>query len=257
MKQSIRVFLVLLATVLMSSSVVASIRFIDDFESYSLPDNNALGNDWLFFLNAYPNFPACDGYLFGFGPVPAPNSAGPAYAISNIAVGATGQALNVFSDYNSDQHPLGNCVETNVFQERVLTTSDAGQYTFRFEVQESEVLGTDVQTFGFIKLLNPNPPFETFKFIKIPTEAGGVKFGSISLTEQDAGLKVQWGFANIASNYLPSSRWYDNVSFAIKGSGSYEGDAIGVPVPFWAYIAIIGLLMLVGMAALRARKNIG
>lgn len=250
MKRTMKYVLAVLATTLMSSPALAVISFNDDFESYNLPDGGLIGGDWLFFLNAYPNFPVCDGYLFGFGPVPAPNSNGP-YAISNIGVGATGQALNVFSDYNSDQHPLNNCVETNVFQERLLVGTDAGDYIFRFDVEETDTLGTDVQTYGFIKLINPNFPFETFLFEKIPTENGGEKMLSVTLVEGDEGRLLQWGFANIASNYLPSGRFYDNVIFAISNTV----DPIGLPIPKWALILMVGLLLFVGGTKIRSRNR--
>lgn len=258
MKRSVRYILVLLATILMSSSALASIRFIDDFENYTYPpDGNILGNGWTWFLNAYPNFPTCDGYIGNYGPNPAPNDNNDPYGVSNIVVGDTGQALNVFSDYGSPDHGPGNCVEVNVYQERLLTNMDSGQYTFRFMTQANEALGEGVQAYGFIKLINPNPPWNTIEFLKVSTVEEGVKSLNINLNQGHVGLLLQWGFANVASNYLPSSRWYDDVSFAIQGSGAYEGDAIGVPVPFWAYIAIIGLLMFAGVAALRSRRNTG
>jgi hypothetical protein len=262
MKRSVRYILTLLATALMSSSALAAISFSDDFESYNLPDGGIIGGGWTWFLNAYEGpFPTCGNYLFGWGPNPAPNSNGnPNWAVSNIAVGVTGQALNVFSDYGSDQHPIGNCVETNVFQERVLTAADAGQYTFRFQTQVSDELGAGVQTYGFIKLIDPNNSYQTVHFETVDTATGGEKTLDITLGAQDAGLILQWGFANVASNYLPSGRWYDDVTFAVEDPGTdpdpEEGDAIGLPIPFWAFIALAGLLAFVGGSKLRSRKGL-
>jgi len=256
MKRLVKNTLILLATTFVSSSAFAAIDFSDDFESYNLPDGGIIGGGWTWFLNAYPNFPACDGYIFGFGPNPAPNSNDP-YYVSNIGEGDTGKALNVFSDYGSDQHPVGNCVETNVFQERLLDASDAGQYTFQFDTQVTDDLGMDVQTFGFIKLINPNPPYETFVFEKIPTETGGAKSLSINLTSDNAGLLVQWGFTNIASNYLPSGRFYDNVEFAptVVEPPPETEDFEGIPIPTWALFGIAGLLAYFGGSQLRSRRK--
>jgi len=247
--------ILLLATAFVSSSAFAAINFSDNFESYNLPDGGIIGGGWTWFLNAYPNFPTCDGYIFGYGPNPAPNSNGP-YAVSNIGEGVTGKALNVFSDYGSDQHPLNNCVETNVFQERLLTASDAGQYTFRFDTQVTDQLGQGVQTYGFIKLINPNPPYDTFVFEKVSTATGGEKSLSITLTAGDAGRLVQWGFANIASNYLPSGRFYDNVSFAYPVGPPPVVDYEAVPIPLWALFGMGGLLVFFGGLKLRARRKI-
>lgn len=257
MNRSVRSFLVVMLTALMSSAALAEVRFIDEFENYTYPpDGGVIGNGWTWFLNAYPNFPACDGYIGNYGPNPAPNSNGtPNWAVSNITLGATGQAMNVFSDYGSPDHPNGNCVEVNVFQERLLTGDDTGQYTYRFTVEVPEVLGAGVKAYGFIKLINPNPPYDTVEFLQVDTIEGGTKHLYIDIQEEHAGLLLQWGFANVASDYLPSSRWYDNVSFAITGSGAYSGDLIGVPVPFWAYFAIAGLLAWVGGSRLRSRKE--
>lgn len=260
MKRFMEVILTLLATALMSSSALATIDFSDDFESYNLPDGGIIGGGWTWFLNAYPNFPTCDGYIFGYGPNPAPNSNGtPNWAVSNIAVGATGQALNVFSDYGSDQHPAGNCVETNVFQERVLTAADAGEYEFKFVTQVPEALGQDVKTYGFIKTIDPGNGFQTVDFFTAETTEAGAELLSITLDAQDAGLILQWGFANVASNYLPSSRWYDNVEFApvvvVEPPEPEEPREEAIPIPFWASLLIAGLLAFVGGTTLRRRRN--
>ena len=89
MKRLVKNTLILLATTLVCSPAFAVIDFSDDFESYNLPDGGIIGGGWTWFLNAYPNFPTCDGYIFGYGPNPAPNSNGP-YFVSNIGEGDTG-----------------------------------------------------------------------------------------------------------------------------------------------------------------------
>ena len=164
MKRLTNSLVILSVTALMSGSAFATVNFSDDFESYSLPDGNPIGGGWTWFLNVWtdddgaPGFPTCNVYVFGYGPNPAPNSNGtPNCAVSNIAVGATGQALNVFSDYgNHDFHAGGDCLETSVFQETVFDAGDAGNYTFSFDTQVPEALVDGVTTFAFVKLLDPN-----------------------------------------------------------------------------------------------------
>lgn len=257
MKRLARSILTLLAAALVSSPAFATINFSDDFENYTYPpDGNPIGGGWTWFLNAYPNFPTCDGYIGNYGPNPAPNSNAEPYGVSNIGQGNTGQALNVFSDYGSPDQPLGNCVEVNVFQERVLTAADAGSYLFKFDTQVTDTLGAGVQTYAFIKLINPNPPYDTYVFLKAPTATGGAKSLSIDLAADAAGLLLQWGFANVASNYLPSGRFYDNVEFSPAPVGPPIGPRYeGVPIPLWAFLGMTGLIAFFGASRLRAGKK--
>lgn len=257
MKQTIKFILVLLATVFMSSSAIAAIEFSDDFESYPINDGSNmgdLGGGWLLFVNVFANSPSCDPYLYGYGVFPAPNRSD---AISNIIAGDTGNAFNVFSDYSNGDHGNNNCIETNLFQERNVTADDLGSYTYRFDTQVPGPLGTDVQAYGYIKLLDQNT-FETLVFESVPTDTAGVKTLSIELDEATEGRILQWGFSNVASNYEASGRLYDNVEFAptvvAPPIGEFEGE-VGVPVPFWAYITIIALFMFAGGKVLRSRKN--
>jgi hypothetical protein len=130
-----------------------------------------------------------------------------------------------------------------------------GLYTFRFDVQVNEVLGEGVETNGFIKLLDPSNSYATVYYDTVDTTSAGVKVMNINLTSGDIGKIIQFGFTNRADDVKPTSRVYDNVSFAIQGSGAYEGDAIGVPIPFWATLMIAALLTFFGAAKLRARKS--
>jgi hypothetical protein len=140
-----------------SSYAVAQVQFSDNFESYPLyvgPGSQGdIGGGWTIFANVFGNYPGCTDYWYGYGPFPAPNTDA---AFSNISNGNTGQALNVFSDYNNGDHANSACLETSVFQEVVFTAADAGSYTFMFDTQVPAPLGADVSTYGFIKLLDPN-----------------------------------------------------------------------------------------------------
>lgn len=256
MKRLAKYIVTVLATALMSSSALAAISFSDNFESYPIYQGEVpwsdIGGGWLLWADVYGNFPGCTDWWYNYGGVlNAPN--GP--NISNIVAGATGKALNKFSDYANGNHGDSACIETNVYQERVITAGDLGLYTFRFETQVPLELGENVNTIGFIKLLDPNNGYARDEYYTVSTATPGTKFLSIFLDSSSVGKVVQWGFTTQASNYLPSGRYYDNVTFAIKGSGAYEGDLIGVPVPFWAYITIAGLLAFVGGSRLWASKK--
>ena len=258
MRRLTQIILALLVTAFMSGSALATISFSDDFESYPVNDGTNmgdLGGGWLLFVNVFQASPACDPYLYGYGPFPAPNRND---AISNIVVGDTGNAFNVFSDYGNGDHGNNNCIETNLFQERIVSGSDIGTYTYEFDTQVPGALGTDVQVYGFIKLLDP-VTFQTYVFEATSTETAGAKTLSIELGTADEGRILQWGFANIASNYEASCRLYDNVEFSPDvvvvppPSQPYEFD--GVPIPAWALFGIAGLLAYFGGSQLRSRRK--
>jgi hypothetical protein len=256
MKRFAKFVIVLLATALMSSSAVAAISFGDNFESYNAPDNNPIGGNWLWYLTGWNDWSTCTDYWFGFGAYPAPNSNDP-YTASNIAVGSTGQALNVFSDYaNQEVQASDKCAEVSVFQEMVVGDSDTGQYTFRFEVQANEVLGDGVRTNGFIKLLDPNDDYATVYYDTSDTTAGGVRQMSVNLGANEVGMILQFGFANISNDNKVSSRLYDNVTFAISNTGESDSNPEGIPIPFWAMVLMSGLLLYVGGSRLRSQRKL-
>ena len=247
--------LVFAAAVLLSSSAFAAINFSDNFESYSLyvgPGYQGdIGGGWLVFANVFGDYPGCSQYWYGYGPFPAPNKDS---GFSNIAAGSTGQALNVFSDYDNPDHGNGACLETSVFQETVFSAADAGTYTFRFDTQVPAPLGADVSTDGFIKLLDPNNNYNADVFLTVPTITAGTKSLDVMLDASADGKILQWGFSTVASNYEASGRLYDNASFALKNTGSYQGYE-GVPIPLWAFFAMAGMLALVGGSKLRNRRK--
>jgi len=256
MKRLAKNILVLLATALVSSPAFAAIEFTDDFESYTLNDGTNLGDlggGWLVFANIFEGFPACNPYLYGYGPFAAPNSNS---AFSNISLGTTGQALAVFSNYDDAQHDNGNCLETSVFQERVFSAADAGTYRFQFDTEIPAPLGENVTTFAFIKLLDPNNNFNTDVFETTPTITAGNKFINVTLDETADGKILQWGYSTVASNYLPSGRLYDNVEFGPAPVGPPIGPRYeGVPIPLWAFLGMAGLIAAFGASRLRSGKK--
>ena len=255
MRHLTQIILAFLVTAFMSVSALAQISFSDDFESYPVNDGTNmgdLGGGWLLFVNVFENSPGCTPYVYGYGVFPAPNRND---AISNIVVGDTGNAFNVFSDYSNGDHGINRCIETNLFQERIVSSSDLGSYTYKFDTQAPGALGTDVQAYGFIKLLDPNT-FQTYAFESIPTDTAGEKTLSIELGSADEGAILQWGFSNVASNYEASGRLYDNVSFGLRPVVPPNGPATeGIPIPLWALLGMAGLLAFFGGSKLRSRRK--
>lgn len=255
MRHLTQIILAFLVTAFMSGSALAQISFSDNFESYPVNDGTNmgdLGGGWLLFVNVFQGSPGCDPYLYGYGVFPAPNRND---AISNIAVGDTGNAFNVFSDYSNGDHANNNCIETNLFQERIVSGLDVGSYTYKFDTQVPVDLGTDVQVYGFIKLLDP-VTFQTYAFESTSTETAGEKTLSIELGSGDEGAILQWGFTNVASNYEASGRLYDNVEFSLGTVVPPNGpDTAGIPIPLWALLGMAGLLAFFGGSKLRSRRK--
>jgi hypothetical protein len=244
-----------------TSHAVAQVQFTDDFESYDLyvgPGSQGdIGGGWTIFANVFSDYTACTSYLYGYGPFPAPNKDG---GFSNISEGSTGQALNVFSDYENGDHGNGNCLETSVFQEVVFSAADADSYTFSFDAEAPGALGVGVDTFGFIKLLDPNNGFSLDLLSTVSTVTAGNKSITVDLDATADGKILQWGFSTIASNYEPSGRLYDNVSFAPEDTEppvgpTPPGDTSPIPIPHWALLLMAGMLAYLGGKRLQNRKG--
>ena len=246
------------AAALLSSSAFAAIDYSENFEGFTEftgTDISPLGGGWTGYATVFGDYPGCSGFLYNYNdnaPFPAPNKGG---GFSNISVGDTGKALNIFSDYdNAGAQVAADCIETSIFQEVVFSAADAGAYTFRFSTQVPAPLGPDVKTFGFIKLLDPDCGYCAVVFKTVSTATKGIKSIDVALDASADGKILQWGFSTKASKYEFSGRLYDNVSFAPQRAGSYQGDE-GVPIPLWALFAMAGLLALVGGSRLLRHRN--
>ncbi len=207
---------VALAAGVMAGNATAQIMYSEDFEGLDATSPTALGDaGWLGFGIVFSDYPGCSNFVYNYGaPFPLPNG-GPAF--SSIVDGSTGQALNAYSDYNNGDHANGLCIEASLFQERVVALADAGDYTFSFDIEvpapPDDVLGPDVSTFGFIKLLDPNNGFNADIFLTVDTSTAGAKSIDVTLDATAEGKILQWGFTSLASNYAATGRWYDNISF--------------------------------------------
>jgi hypothetical protein len=206
-------------------------NYSQDFEGLVQADPAALGNDgWFYFANV---FDPGGGYLYGYGPGPAPNG-GPAF--SAVASGQGGasqgaQQLVVYSDYNNGDHANGNIIEANVFQEQVVGAIDAGtQWVFQFDAKLGDILPNST-ALAFIKTLDPNAGFALSNFITVDMTSIPATWGtymlSITIDPAIVGHIFQIGFLNTATNYTPSGVLYDNINFGPSGPVSVESSSWG------------------------------
>lgn len=238
-----------------SSYAMAQVHFSDDFESYDLyvgpGEQGLIGGGWNAFAIVWGDYPGCSSqYWYQYGPFPTPNKDS---GFSNISIGSTGQALNVFSDYENGDRNNGACIETSVFQEVVFSATDADSYTFRFDAEAPVQLGAGVNTYGFIKLLDPNNGYSLDLFKTVSTVSVGSKSITVNLDATAEGKILQWGFSTTSTSDLASGRFYDNVSFALSSLGIGEDEYRAVPIPLWAFIIIGGLLAYFGASRIRSR----
>ncbi len=221
--------------------------YAQDFESLNMANSFALGDDgWLVFANV---FNSGGGYLYGYGPFPAPNGG---QGFSAIASGQAGpnqgtQYLNVYSDYANGDHANGNLIEANVFQEQIVGAGDVGQtYTFSFDAVLPDVAGIASPTtaVAFIKTLDPNNGFALTNFLTVDMTNVPSNWDtystSITIDAALAGQILQFGFASTATNFNASGVFYDNVSFS------------NVPEPSTMALAGLAIVGLIGMRIRRA-----
>lgn len=198
-------------------SSAALTSYQQSFESMSPADPGALASDgWLVYGNV---FDASMVYVYGYGPFPAPNNPPPAFsALATGQGGATQEAiqLSVFSDYENADHANNRWIESNVYQERTIDASNVGQtWYFDFDAKLGDLAGSTTAS-AFIKTLAP-PTYALTNFLTaamttIPTTWSRYSI-SIPITADLVGQILQFGFLNTATNYQPSSVYYDNLTF--------------------------------------------
>ena len=223
------IFAAALTLLVFSASWADLSNYSQDFEGLDQANPSALAADgWLVFGNV---FSPGGGYLYGYGPDPAPNG-GPAF--SAIAAGEGGpaqgaQQLVAYNDYNNGDHANGNLIEANLFQEQVVGAADVGSmWTFQFDAKAGD-LEAPTTALAFIKTLDPNAGFALTNFITYDTTALPVTWGTYSISlEIDAtlvGQIFQIGFSSTTTNYTPSGVLYDNINFAPIPPVSVEADS--------------------------------
>jgi len=219
------VMLLLLALACLAPSAARAdvAAYGQDFEAMTLNDPGALSGDgWLVFGNVFD--PGLN-YLYGYGPFPAPNAPPPAF--SALADGEGGipqgaQQLSVYSDYENGNHAVGNIIESNVFQERVVGAGNVGQtWYFEFDAKFGNLEGAST-ALAFIKTLDPGAGYALTNFITIDMTAAPINWERFSIPITiDAGLVdqiLQFGFMNTATLYEGSGVFYDNVEFTLTSA---------------------------------------
>lgn len=227
--------------VLIPAACLALTPYAQDFEGMVHTDTGALAADgWLVFGNV---FDSLGGYLYGYGPFPAPND-GFAFCQIDTGQGGVEQGQNqlvVFSDYNNADHGVGNLIESNVFQEQTVVAGDVGQiWAFEFDAKRGNLEGASVAA-AFIKTLDPSSGWALTNYLTVDTTAIPVEWQGYRIAiEIDASLVgqiFQIGFVNTASNYEGAGIFYDNLNFSMAGLSGVPTAAAAVlhqnsPNPF-------------------------
>jgi len=211
---------------LAASATVVS--YSQDFESLAQTGLTSLSDDgWLVYGNVFTPLGA---YIYGYGAFPAPNDGSGFCQIDTLQGGVEQgeKQLAVFSDYNNVDHAAGNLIESNVFQEMTIDSTNVGTvWTFAFDAKMG-LLQSPSTAGVYIKTLNPKAGYATTNLItadmtNTPTTWMGYTL-SIALGDSNLiGQLLQIGFTNTATLYQPSVIFYDNINF-------YQSGAAGIPV---------------------------
>ncbi len=221
-----------LALAAMAPLSSAAISFSEDFESLDAAAPGALaGAGFTVFANVFA--PDGTSFLYGYGPFTAPNGSG---GFSNVAVGEGGpdqgdQQIVTFSDYNNQDHGIGNVIESNVFQERVLTAADAGGYRFTFDAKLGDIAGASTAS-AFVLTLDPNAGFAVTSQVELDMTAIPGTWNTYTLdasfSADQAGQIMQFGFRTRATNFEASGIVYDNLNFTDVSLEAYAQDFEGL-----------------------------
>ena len=119
-------------------------------------------------------------------------------------------------------HSVGNVIESLVFQERSIDGEDVGRtVTFSFDAKTDDLSGSS-EALAFIKTLDPAAGFVTTNSVVLDTTALPDDWRRYDIhLELDVGLVgqlLQVGFSTTATNFEPSSNFYDNVERRIEVS---------------------------------------
>ena len=228
------------AAVLTASTSTAQISaYTADFENIVLTDPAALGNaGWQVFGNVFDS--TGQNYLYGYGPFVAPNG-GPAFSGVESGQGGVQQGANqlsVYNDYNNVDHNVGNLIESNVFQEQIVGPGDVGK-TFRFTFDAKlGNLSAPSTAQAFIKVIDNNTfqlsDIQVVNTTNLPTTWGTFSIEA-TIGAGQVGHFFQIGFSNVASNFVSSGVFYDNVDLAEvlppPGNAYCFGDGSGTTCP--------------------------
>jgi hypothetical protein len=258
-KVSCCVFAFALAALLAAPALAQLAPYSQDFESLDQTAGDALANDgWLVFGNV---FASGGGYLYGYGPFPAPNG-GPGFCGIDVGQGGPAQGaqqLVVYNDYNNGDHAVGNLIEANVFQERIVTAADVGEtWIFKFDAKRGNINDPNdpncpctSTAIAFIKTLDPAAGYVTTNFITVDTTDLPDTWGTFELAiDIDDSLPdqiFQFGFSNTATLYQPSGVFYDNINFHRYAD----------PIPATSTWGVVGLIaLMLGVSLLYFKRRV-
>jgi len=204
------------------ASHAALVSYTQNFESMVKSNPNALSNDgWIVYGNV---FTSGNAFLYGYGPYPAPNGTSAFCAVDTLQGGPLqgNLQLSVYSDYNNTgAHSAGDLVESNVYHEQTVGAGDVGGiWTFQFDAKLGNLVSPST-AMAFIKTINPSAGYAMTNLIDVNTTAIPATWNtySISITVDASlvGQLMQFGFENVASHFVSSGVFYDNLVWSKTG----------------------------------------
>lgn len=272
-----------------SSQVLAQVLFFDDFED-RVRDQVLIGNSWTWFEQDFEGT-TCTGNIVGeWGPYSDGNpddyfqenrnfwtagQQGDSYFRAGLEVPAwDGVMTNMMRVYGNQYSQYTNCHRVLVFQE--LPIASSGDLTYSFDVAQAQYGAEPANgevTGAFVKVLkSSDSSYATLLselIITTPppaTSPADVTSASqmieFNIPEEWVGELLQFGFYSDVTTSLGQSVWtssalYDNVELApSRPVGPPIGPQFeGVPIPFWAYLVIGGLIAFVGGSKLRSSRK--
>jgi hypothetical protein len=215
--------------------VPATVVYSQDFEGLNIAFPDALGTlvggeGFVVFADVWDGEVGTGIFLYQYGPFTAPNG-GPGF--SAIATGEGGpeqgsQYLNIYSDYDNQDHANGFNINTSVFQERTITTAElglcwtlTGDYKAPFQGGIAEP-ASNATANAFLVTLDPMAGFAATNDIRFDTtDASNTDWASFSIDVDLAdplleGQLLQFGFNTTATNFEDSGVYYDNLEVSTR-----------------------------------------
>jgi hypothetical protein len=245
--------LILTAVILASTSaLIAQINtFSEDFESMNVADGtddpSLADAGWLMYVNVFNSDRSVRQY--GYGNFVAPNHG---RGVSAVVTGQGGteqgnNQLSIYSNYDDSVHGSGGILETNMFREATIDSSNVGQtWQFQFDAKMGNLVAPST-ALAFIKTLDPSAGFAMTNFVTEDMTSISTTWSTYSInlpiTASLSGQIFQIGFTNDAANYDNSGIFYDNVSLTV------------VPEPStWALMGGLVTFLFVAVRRYRGRR---
>ncbi|MDH3510526.1 MAG: family 16 glycosylhydrolase [Gammaproteobacteria bacterium] len=215
-----------------AESVPATVVYSEDFESLNAADPDALGTlgaGYIVFADVW--FDVVGGLLaYTYGPFSAPNG-GPGF--SAIAGGEGGvdqgsQYLNIYSDYDNQDHGNNRLINTSVFREQTIIAADLGKcWTFTGDYKSPFAGGiaeptSNATANAFSVTLDPGANFAATNDVRFDTtDASNTDWAPFSLDIDLAdplleGQILQFGFNTTATMFEDSGVFYDNLEVSTR-----------------------------------------